>query len=205
MRAVKTNEDLAECFKTFLGLTVGQGQIRLKPQQKNKIKEFTQWLKYQYRLGIDPTRLPFHETHTAELLIREKTHHLFVSKSDTISKAAKPVRLTKQVKWEDWASTFINYVRVIPRRDGVPLKYIIKANDLPDLTPNKDFLDDYINNATLVGEAFTTDAAEVQKSIVNLISQNEEAESVIKVHEDKRYGRKDWKALKSHYEGIGMY
>ena len=26
-----SNEDLAECFKKFSGLTLGQGQIRLKP------------------------------------------------------------------------------------------------------------------------------------------------------------------------------
>ena len=182
-----------------MGLNVGQGQIRLKPQQKNRVKAFTQWKKDQYRLGIDPTRLPFPETHTAELLRRMKTHQLFVSKSDTISKAAKPVRLTKQAKWEDWAPTFINYVREIPGRDGVPLKYIIRANDLPDLTQNKDFLDEYVNNSTLMGEAFTIDASEVHTFIFNLIAQNEEAESVIKVHEDERDGGKDWKALKSHY------
>ena len=54
-----SNEYLAECFKTFLGLTVGQGKIRLKPYQKNKIKAFTQWVKYQYRLVIDPTKNEF--------------------------------------------------------------------------------------------------------------------------------------------------
>ena len=64
------------------------------------------------------------------------------------------------------------------------MKYIIRANDLPDLTPNKDFLDDYVNNATLIVEAFTIDAAEVHTLIVNLIAHNEEAEPVIKVHED---------------------
>ena len=93
-----SNEYLAECFKTFSGLTVGQGKIRLKPQQKNNIKAFTQWVKDQYRLGINPKRLPFPDTHTAEILKWAKTHQLFVSKSDTISKAANPVRLTKQVQ-----------------------------------------------------------------------------------------------------------
>ena len=56
-----------------------------------------------------------------------------------------------------------------------------------------------------MGEAFTINAAEIHKFIVNLISQNEESESVIKVHEDEIYRRKYWKALKSHYEGIGVY
>ena len=115
------------------------------------------------------------------------------------------MRLTRQVKWEDWAPNFINYVWAIPGRDGVPLKYIIRANDLPDITPNKDFLDDYVKNATLMGESFTIDAAEVHTFIANLIYQNEKYESVIKVQEEKRYGRKYWKALKSHYEGIGVY
>ena len=96
-------------------------------------------------------------------------------------------------------------MRAIPERDGVPLKYIIWENYLPDLTPNKDFLDDYVNNAILVGESFTIDAAEVHTFIFNLISHNEESESVIKVYEDKRDIRKDWKAFKSHYEGIGVY
>ena len=57
-----SNEDLAECFKKFSGLTVGQGQIRLKPYQKNKIKAFAQWVKDQYRLVIYPTRMPFSDT-----------------------------------------------------------------------------------------------------------------------------------------------
>ena len=56
-----------------------------------------------------------------------------------------------------------------------------------------------------MGEAFTIDAVEVHTLVVNLISQNEESESVIKVHEDERYGRKYRKALKYHYEEIGVY
>ena len=51
-------------------------------------------------------------------------------------------------------------MREISGRDGVPLKYIIRENDLPDLRPNKDFLDDYVNNANLMGEAFTIDVSE---------------------------------------------
>ena len=82
-----SNEKVAECFKTFSVITVCQEKITLKPQQNNKIKAFTQWVKDQYRLGMDPTRLPFPDTHTSELLRRDKTHQLFVPKSDPISKA----------------------------------------------------------------------------------------------------------------------
>ena len=58
-------------------------------------------------------------------------------------------------------------------KGNVPSKYIIRKNDLPDLTPKKDFLVDYVNNTTLTGEAFTIDASEVHTFIFNLISPNE--------------------------------
>ena len=37
-----SNEYLDDFLKTVSGITVGQGQIRLNPQYKNKIKAFTQ-------------------------------------------------------------------------------------------------------------------------------------------------------------------
>ena len=73
------------------------------------------------------------------------------------------------------------------------------------MTPNKDFLDDYVDNAKLQGGSFTIDSSEVHTFIVKLIAQNEEVESVIKIHKVEKNGRKDWKALKSHYEGMGVY
>ena len=143
---------LCECFDIVILLWLYSDLPLAYSKTREFLKAFTHWVKDQYILGINPTRLPFPDTHTAELLRRGKTHQLFVSKSDTISKAANPVRFIKQVKFEYWAPTFINYVRVIPGRDGVSLKYIIRENDLPDLTPNKDFIDDYIHNATIMGE-----------------------------------------------------
>ena len=59
------------------------------------------------------------------------------------------------------------------------MKYIIRANDLPDIRPNKDFLEKYVNTETLLCEAFTIHAEEVHTFIVKLIAQKEEAESVI--------------------------
>ena len=93
----------------------------------------------------------------------------------------------------------------ITGKDGVPLRYIISYNDFVNLTPNKDFFDYYVNNTSLQGESFTTDASEVLTFIVNIISQNEDYESVIKIHKEERNERKDWKYLKYHYEGIWVY
>ena len=45
----------------------------------------------------------------------------------------------------------MNYVRENPGRDGVPFKYIIGDHYLSNLTPNKYFLDDYVDNTRLQG------------------------------------------------------
>ena len=97
-------------------------------------------------------------------------------------------------------------MRTIPGRDGVPLKYICRESDIPDPTPNNDFLDDYVMMAHVgTGEAYTIDAAEVHTLIVKFIAGNETAEIKIKPYENDRDGRKDWKALKEHYEGTGIH
>ena len=97
-----SNEDRADIFKTFSGPTATKRYVRIMLAQKNNIKEFKQWVHDQFRLVVDPTTLLSPQDETAELFRQSKTHQLFVSKSDTIYKVAKTVRLKKQVKWEDW-------------------------------------------------------------------------------------------------------
>ena len=68
-----------------------------------------------------------------------------------------------------------------------------------------DFLDDCVKNAPLSGQTFTIDAANVHTLIINLIAGNQQAESVIKVHEIERNGRLEHLALQTHHEGTGIY
>ena len=60
-------------------------------------------------------------------------------------------------------------------------------------------------NAPLTGQSFTIDAVEVHTFIVNFITKNDKAKSIIKIFENERNGRKDWITLKNHYEGQGIY
>ena len=101
---------------------------------KEGIKAFTQWTKDHFGLRINPTSLAFPADTTTELLLRVKTHNMFVACSYSIASASKPEKLTKDKKWENWAPYFLNYLRAIPGRDGVPLKYIVRAKKLPNPT-----------------------------------------------------------------------
>ena len=72
-----------------------------------------------------------------------------------------------------------------------------KLNPMDELVQLDEFLDGYIMNAPLTGQAFTIDAVEVNSFIVNFITQNDEVESIIKISENERNSRKDWVTLKT--------
>jgi hypothetical protein len=201
----KSYEELNQEFKTYSDLTQNQGQIRLMPGTKRLIKAFIQWARDERRLGRDPSTIAFPVENAPILLRRYKTHDQFVTKSKTLSDAAKPEKFKTTTKWADWAPTFLNYLRTMPGRDGVPLKYVCRINEAPDPNPNGDFLDDYVAMAALDGEAFTIDAADVHTFIVNFISGNETAEAKIQAYEAQNNGRLDYIALKEHYEGVGLH
>ena len=200
----KTFEELDADFKSYSDLTAAQGQIRMVPGVKTRIKAFVQWVRDEVRYGRNPALAPFPVANAALLIRRYKTHMKFVKDSSTISDAAKPKQLTEGTKWEDWLPTFLNYLRLIPGRDGVPLKYVCRDNDAPDPTPHADFLDDYVAMAPLAGEAFTIDAATVHTLLLSFIAGNSTAENKIQARTAELNGRVDFQALKAHYEGVGV-
>ena len=194
----KTYEELDSDFKSYSALTQAQGQIRLVPGVKRNIKAFVQWARDCIRQGGDPTTLPFPVNNVVILMRRYKTHNIFISKSKTLSDMAKPSQFTSKVKWEDWAPTFLNFLRSIPGRDGVLLLYIYREYDVPNYTPQQDFLMEYVLRAPLTGEAFVTDSSEVHTYLVNFITGNSTAESKIQSFAARKNGSLDFIALKDH-------
>ena len=156
-----TFKGLDEHFKTYFDLTVAQGQIRLRPGTRKNVKAFVQWTRNEIRLGRDPSHNPFPVHLVSNLIRRYKTHEKFQTDTKTLSEAAKPDKFKDNAKWEDWKPTFLNYLRSIPGRDGIPLKYICREKNEPDPTANGDFLDDYVTMAPLEGEFYAIDTVQV--------------------------------------------
>jgi hypothetical protein len=200
----KTWEELETDFKSYTDLTQAEGRIRLLPGIKRNLKGFIQWVRDEFRLGRNPENAIFPIAEVPQLVRRHKTHKQYVAKAKTIAEAAKPAKFTLKTKWDDWNPSFQNFLRSIPGKDGVPLKYVCRENDMPDPTPHADFLDDYIAMAPLVGEAYVVDAAEVHTYLVNFIAGNTTAESKIQMHANAFDGRLDFKALQEHFEGVGI-
>jgi hypothetical protein len=145
-----------------------------------------QWARDETYLGRDPSTRAFPVEDTPNLIRRHKTHAQFVKKSSTLSDAAKPEKFKTETKWTDWVPSFMNYLRAIPGRDGIPLKYICWENEAPDPTPNTDFLDDYVSMAPLNGEAFAINTADVHTYLVNFVAGNATAEAKMAEHRQQR-------------------
>ena len=94
------------------------------------------------------------------------------------------------------------YLSTIPGVEGVPLSYVVRANDAPD--HQTDFGDDFISRsvagAPLQGEAFRADARKVHQLLMNFLVA-ESAEQWIRGHVNQVNGRLDMVALRNHYSG----
>ena len=201
-----TFKELDEHFKTYTDLTTAQGRIQIRPGVRKNIKAFVQWTRDELRLGRDPTLTPFPVGQVADLIRRYKTHEKYLADSKTLSEAAKPEKFKESTKWEDWKPTFLNYLRSIPGRDGVPLKYICRDKDEMDLvTASDDFLDDYVAAAPLTGNAYAIDTVQVHTFLLNFATGNDTAEAKIQGLNRPNDGREAFKRLIEHYEGVGIH
>ena len=199
----KTMDELDEDFKSYSVLTVANGQIRLNPVVKRNIRAFVQWSRDMIRNGRDPTTVPFPVIDATDLIRRHKTHEAYIKKSKTVTDTATPPQFTSTTLWIDWYPTFLNFLRAIPGRNGVPLSYVCRPDPVIPPASYPDFLDEYIDNAPLTGAAFITDANEVHTYLVKFIAENTVAEAKIQPHAHENNGRLDFLALKTHYEGVG--
>ena len=121
---------------------------------------------------LDPDLTLFTVANVAEYIKRYKHQEAYIKKSSTLTYMAKSEEFTDRMKRIDWYPTLINLLREIIRRNVVPLSYLCRPTNMQAKAVYKDFIDEYIDKAPLVGQAFTTDAAEVHTYIVRFASEN---------------------------------
>ncbi len=52
---------------------------------------------------------------------------------DTVSKAADLSTLKDKRKWPEWDPAFVNYLSTIPGVSGVPLYYVVRDKEAPEI------------------------------------------------------------------------
>ena len=151
--------------------------------------------------------MEFPVNQSTTLIKKYKDNKAFISKAKTMAEAAKPEQFTEKVKWVDWNPTFINFLNSMPGRHGIPLGYICREVEEPQLAedPTSDMFSNLIKMTRLEGDIFALDAAEVHTYIMRFITGNSVAEAKVLSHNNQGNGRADYIALKQHYEGVGFH
>lgn len=200
-----TDTDIRGYLKTFSELTQAQGQVKLMPGAQRNLRAFVQQTSHAARRNLPLDEVLFDPSMQVEMLNMRKEHARFVDQSESLSKAAKPAPFKSTSVWFDWSKLCINYLRLIPGQNGVPLSYVVRVNDEPDRTEKPTFLDEYEATAPLKGSAFNADSAEAFILIKALVTGNTEAETTVNTHEKKRDGRAAFADLRIKYEGVGIH
>jgi hypothetical protein len=134
---------------------------------------------------------------------RAEVRKIEKEQSDTVSKAADPGKFKDERKWPEWEPAFVNYLSTIPGVNGVPLSYVVRDSEDPDLTGTfESFNERAIACSPLTGAVFQADARKVHQLIKSFL-QTETAEQWIKPLARRQSGRADMKALRDHYSGEG--
>ena len=123
---------------------------------------------------------------------------------DMISKVADPGKFKDEKKWPNWEPAFVNYLSTIPGVKGIPLSYVVRANEDPDHETNfeGDFVAHSIACAPLNNATFRADARKVHQLLMNFLVA-ESAEQWIKNLAPRANGHLDMEALRNHYGGEG--
>jgi hypothetical protein len=206
-----TDKDIASLSKGFAERTAAQGKINFGLRRTNLLKATIHWAKDFLRVSREPSLdgiVDREEFKEALEIARQRAvirqHN--ADESAQVSKSADPGKLKRQKDWVVWSRSLENYLSTIMGQDGVPLSYIIRAEDAPDYAeedePDPDFEKMTISAAPLTGLVFKTDARKVHQLIHGFV-QGEIAETWIKPKEKKQNGRLDFKALQAHYGGEG--
>ena len=118
-------------------------------------------------------------------------------------KQASPGMLKTEAKWNEWEPAFENFLSCAFGVDGVPLSYVIRAEDEADrVTMFHDFADKCVACAPLTGPAFDADKRTVHQFMVSF-TQGEMSEDWIKPVKHQKDGREDMKRLRDHFSGEG--
>jgi hypothetical protein len=122
---------------------------------------------------------------------------------DTHAKTASPGQFKDEKNWIPWHSALEVYLSGIIGIAGIPLTYVIRANEEGDYVSEFDnFVDQQVARAPLFGANFQADARMVHNHILSFIGGNN-AEHWVKDIKRLNNGRRDILALRMHYSGAG--
>ena len=137
------SNDIDAMARDYASRPAANGKMTFGMNRTKRLKAFVYWVQDFHRISTTPTVTGLNEAvFRADLLkasIRAEVRVNLHKQTKTAAEAASPGPLESERKWKQWEERFINYTRAHMGAAGVPLSYVIRENDAPDL--NGDFSD----------------------------------------------------------------
>ena len=204
-----TETDIRDMAKSFSKRSPAANRINFGMRRIKWLIAMMHWCQDHQRCSEEPDIADFANADAFKEALQVSAQRALLRKNDsdqvnTISKAADPGKFKDEKKWPDWEPAFVNYLSTIPGVKGIPLSYVVRANEDPDHETDfeGDFMARSISCAPLNNATFCADARKVHQLLMNFLVA-ESAEQWIKNLAPRVNGRLDMEALRNHYGGVG--
>ena len=202
-----TEKDAETMATSFASRTAANGRMIFGTNRTKYIKATIYWVHDFYRVSDSPSIIGLSERSFKSQLQRALTRAIIrknlISQTASTAEAASPGPLIKESQWKEWEEKFCNYAKAHIGAAGVPLSYVIRENDDPDVDDeHPDFISRTIACAPLEGESYLADRLTVFNFIVSFTTGHPSGDWV---KNTLRYsdGRRSMRALRDHFSGEG--
>jgi hypothetical protein len=192
IKLLTTKEDIKTMAKSFVSRSVMNGKIIFGTNRSKFLKATVNWVQDSRRVSDTPSIVGLNEGTFKEQLQRADTRNKICKalKSNDVprNQSSHAGSLDKESKWKEWEEKFVNYLRLYQGANGIPLSYIICANDDPDtngIWNQTDFIRETIACAPLSGEYFNTDKLTVYNLIISFTTGQPSGDWVKKTEKDQ--------------------
>jgi hypothetical protein len=206
--ATMKEKDIRDLAESYGRRTIVDGRAIFGLRRIRYLIGLIHWVQDFARIGEIPSLDGIEDAATFKVALGSAYYRADVRKiekdqADTVSKAADPGKLKDERKWPEWEPAFVNYLSTIPGVSGVPLSYVVREKETPEVGVEYDsFNEQAVACAPLVGPTFQADARKVHQLIKSFL-QTKTAEQWIKPIARHQSGRGDMQALRNHYSGEG--
>ena len=128
-----TVKDVRQLEESFAKQTPAASRIIFGQRRTRHLIALIHWVRDFRRINLPPDIEGLDAGGLrAELKIsnrREEVRKAQIEKSDIVMKQASPGMLKTEAKWNEWEPAFENFLSCAFEVDGVPLSYVIRAED----------------------------------------------------------------------------
>ena len=197
---------LANMKKEYVTLYNGAQRYTMPRATEANLYALCLWLKDKQRLGLNlddeaPTLDLLNDSVEYDQLRRQ-----FIADAPTAATTHNPGSFSDESHWIVWHAKLASYLQSQPGATGISLAYVIREHETPPVGAVYATLHERcIAEAPLTGRVYQTDNKKVHEIILSFIAGYPAEQHMLRQYRpnERRSGRKTYKALWEYYNGSG--